>query len=287
MAMIYMIEDQPVLQGEYNTVFEIKSEPELVKAMILDEKVDFAVLPATSAAILYNKTGKYILAAIPVWGTLFLCGSDTSIHDWNDLRGKKIYLMGQGMTPDVMFRYLAEKNGLDPDKDIKLDYSFSGHIELANAISAGIASLGVISEPLVSLIISRNPDVKSLINFDVSWDSIFHGTVPFAQTALLVKKDFAEKHPDLVDEYLEQLEASILKVNANPAETASLIVKYKILPDSALAEKSIPFSNLRYSEAGKEMDGMNEYFKVFLNFNPLIIGGKLPDEGFYYKKKNL
>lgn len=286
-AMIYMIEDQPEIVGNFQTGFKIFSEPEQVKALMLEESVDFAILPSTTAAILYNKTGKYLLTAIPVWGTLYLCGSDTSIHSWEDLKGKKLHLMAQGMTPDIMFRYLAEQNGLDPDNDMIIDYSFNGHIELANALSAGIAILGVISEPMVSLIKSRNPAVESLIDFDKEWSKLFGPDVPFAQTALLVKKELAKNHPEVVNDYLEKLKYSIQKVNESPAETAKLLVKYNILPDTETAIMSIPLSNIRYCEAGKDIRGINEYFKVFFNFNPLTIGGKLPDEGFYYKKESL
>jgi NitT/TauT family transport system substrate-binding protein len=284
MAMIHMIEDQDSLQ-DYQTVFLIKNEPNQVKAMIIEESVDFAVVPSTMGVLLYNMTGKYILAGIPVWGTLYLVGSDTSIYGWQDLKGKKVSLMARGMTPDIMFRYLAEKNGLDPDADLILDYSFPTHTELANAIAAGVSSLGVISEPLVSLVMDENPTLKPLINFNMEWIQIFDAGVPFAQTALLVKKELAANNPELVRDYLTKLESSIHKVNRDPSEAADLIVKHNILPDLSVARSSIPRSNLYFSSASEEMYGIQEYFKVFYNFNPRILGGKLPDEEFYFKEK--
>lgn len=284
MAMIHMIESADSI-GDFNAEFVIKNEPRQVQAMMLEESVDFAVLPSTLGALLYNKTGNYILAGIPVWGTLYLFGSDTSINTWNDLKGKKVSLMGRGMTPDIMFRYLAERNGLEPDRDMELDYSFPTHIELANAISAGVSELGVISEPMVSLVMARNPSVRPLINFNREWIRLFGPGTPFAQTALLVHRNFAEEHPDIVNEYLKKLNESIQRVNKFPHESARLIVRHNILPDTSIAERSIPRSNLHFSYAGEEMNGIHEYFKVFYTFNPLILGGKLPDEEFYFKKK--
>ena len=284
MAMIHMINDKDSIGG-FATQFIIKNEPNQIQAMILEESVDFAILPSTMGALLYNKTGNYILAGIPVWGTLYLFGSDISIRTWNDLKGKKVSLMARGMTPDIMFRYLAEKNGILPERDIQLDYSFPGHIELANAIAAGVTNLGVISEPLVSLVISRNPAVRPLLNFNEEWGKLFGPDVPFAQTALLVHREFAEKNPGIVEEYLSRLESSISKVNSDPEASSQLIVKYGILPDTILAKASIPRSNLRFSHAWEEIQGIQEYFKVFYNFNPLILGGKLPDEAFYYERK--
>jgi NitT/TauT family transport system substrate-binding protein len=284
MAMISMIDNKPVLGDKFITEFEIKNEPNQVKVMIMEGTPDFAVVPTTMAALLYNKGQEYILAAIPVWGTLYLFGSDTSIHSWEGLRGKRVSLMAKGNTPDVLFRYLAKANGIDPEKDILLDYSFPGHIELANAIASEISGLGVISEPMVSLVQQKNPKVRPLLDLNLEWEKKFGNTIPLAQTALLVKKEFLIKHPFLVEEYLKRLEASVAWVNNNPNEAATLIKKYDILPDSSVAVRSIPRCNIKFAYAWQEKEGIQEYLKVFYTFNPLIIGGKLPDEEFYYKK---
>ena len=284
MAMIKMIDEKPLLGNSFKTVFEIKNEPNQVKAMIMEGEADFAVVPTTMAALLYNKAQAYQLAAIPVWGTLYLFGSDTGIHSWSDLKGKKVSLMEKGNTPDVLFRFLAGANGLNPETDIRLDYSFPGHIELANAIAAEISNLGVISEPMVSLVQQRNPGVKPLMDLNMEWEKRFADSIPFTQTSLLVKKEFAENHPELVEEYLLKLEESANWVNTNSYEAAGLIKKFEILPDSALAVISIPRCNIKYASAAKEKAGIQEYLKVFYTFNPLIIGGKIPDEEFYYQK---
>ena len=284
-AMIRMIEDQPVLGGKYKTVFEIKNEPDQVKAVIMEGSPEFAVVPTTMAALLYNKGQEYILAAIPVWGTLYLFGSDTSIHNWQSLKGKKVSLMAKGSTPDVLFRYLALANGLDPEKDIMLDYSFPGHIELANAIASEVSELGVISEPLVSLVQKKNMKVQPLMDLNLEWEKQFGDSIPLAQTALLVKKEFLKEHPQLVEEFLSELEKSADWVNNHPNEAASLIKKFDILPDSLTALISIPRCNIKFGSASMEKHGIQEYLKVFYNFNPLITGGKLPDEAFYYQKQ--
>jgi NitT/TauT family transport system substrate-binding protein len=284
MAMIRMIEDKPVLGNQFNTVFEIKNEPNQVKAMIMEGIPDFAVVPTTMAALLYNKGQDYLLAAIPVWGTLYLFGSDTSIHSWDGLKGKRVSVMAKGNTPDVLFRYLAKANGIDPEKDLQLDYSFPGHIELANAIASEISALGVISEPMVSLVQKKNPKVRPLIDLNLEWEKLFRDSIPLAQTALLVKKEFLTTHPGLVEEYLSKLEESINWVNKNPGEASALIKKYDVLPDSSLAFLSIPRCNIKFASASQEKTGIQEYLKVFYTFNPLITGGRLPDEEFYYKK---
>ncbi len=285
MAMIRMIDDMPMFEDTDSFSFVIRNEPAQVRAMVIDGTVDFAVLPSTMAALLYNKTHEYYLAAVPVWGTLYLFGSDPEIHTWEDLKGKKVSMMARGMTPDIMFRYLARQHGLDPDKDILLDYSFPTHIELANAIAAGITSMGVISEPLVSMVMKKNHAVRPILNFNSEWSSLFGNEVPFAQTALLVKREFATQHPEVISYYLEKLRESIDWVNDHPDSAGQLIVKYGILPDSVVAAQAIPRCNLHYIGAWADRKGIEQYFNVFYNFNPLILGGSLPDETFYYKEQ--
>ncbi len=283
-AMIKMIEERPVI-NIYNTSFILKNEPGQVRDLMIREKIDIAVLPSTMAALLYNKGLPYILAAIPVWGTLYLFGSDPDIRSWGDLKGKTVSLMGKGMTPDVLFRYLAKENGLEPERDIFADYSFPTHIELANAIAAGVSKLGVISEPQVSMVVRKNPDVRVILDLNSEWKLLFGDSIPFAQTALLVHKELAARKPEIINSYCKHLEESINWVNENIPEASLLVEKYKILPDRQIAEFSIPRCNLRFMEAWKGRKGIEEYLKVFYIFNPQSIGGKLPDESFYFKKQ--
>ena len=259
---------------------EIVNEPIQVRKMMLDKKADFAVLPTTMAAITYNKGLEYKLIAIPVWGTLFLFGNDSTITRWEDLRHKKVHVMARGMTPDVLFQYLLKKNGIDPQKDITLDYSFPTHIDLANAVAAGRAELGVISEPLVSLVIQKNKQVRAVFDLNREWEKI-QGS-PIAQTALLVKKDIIEKNPRLVEEVLEAYEASSLWVHENPDSAAVLIANYGILPNARVALQAIPGSGLHFVRARNIRSQISDYLNVFYNMNPRIIGEKMPDETFYY-----
>lgn len=283
MSMVWLMDSLNHYDPDNNYNFIIKDEPMQIRKMMLQEEVDFAVLPTTMGAILYNKDIPYILAGIPVWGTLYLCGNDTSIQNWNDLKGKKVHLMAKGMTPDVMFQYLLKKNGVKPNKEVQLDYSFPTHIDLANAIASGYAKLGVISEPLVSLVMSKNQQVKPLMSMNDEWEKV-HEYLPVAMTALLVKEDFAKNNKKIVDLFLKNYKHSTDWINENPDEAAERIVFYNILPDTSVAKESIPRSNIRFKEASVYKKEIIHYLNVFYKLDKKIIGGKKPDDKFYYKK---
>lgn len=285
-SMVEMIDDPPVFFDSIHTQFIIKDEPSQVQAMILNNQVEFAIIPTTLAAILYNRGARYKIAAIPVWGTLYLFGIDSLIQTWDDLRGKRIYLMERGMTPDAMFRFLLFSNGLDPEKDVTLDYSFPSHQELARAVAANKAPLAVISEPMVSLVMRQNKNVKPLFDLNSEWLKATNNNIPYAQTSLVVQSDFADAHPELVDAFLKDYEKSITWINSNAYQAAGLIAKYKILPDTLMAVSAIPRCNLMFKAASDVENGVLKYLTIFFNFDSRIIGGKLPSEDIFYKNGN-
>jgi NitT/TauT family transport system substrate-binding protein len=279
MGMIKLIDS--LSQGSGHSVqVKILSEPLLVRKMMIDGTADFAILPTTMAAIMYNKGLKYKLVSIPVWGSLYLFGTDTTITRWEQLRGKHVYLMAKGMTPDVLFRYLLQKNGINPDKDINLDYSFPTHIDLANAVASGQAALGVISEPLASLAMKKNRSVHRIFDLNDEW-SRYQGT-PVTETAFMAKNSVVKNNRPLLEKLVSSYKASTSWVNQHPDSAARLIVKYKILPDYDVALSAIPRSNLKFVMARDIKQPIDAYLDVFYQINPDIIGGKIPDENFFY-----
>ena len=260
---------------------KILNEPLQVRKMMIDGSADFAVLPTTMAAIVYNKGLEYRLIAIPVWGTLYLFGSDTTINRWEDLRGKRVYMMAKGMTPDVLFRYLLQKNGINPDKDLQLDYSFPTHLDLANAVAARQAELGVVSEPLASMAMQGNKSVRRIFDLNEEWNK--SEGIPVAETAFMAKKSVIQSDRKIVEQLISSYETSTKWVNQNPDSAAVLIVKYNILPDYEVAMNAIPRSNLRFVRAKDIQMQIENYLNVFYQMNPDIVGGKIPDEEFFYQ----
>lgn len=280
MGMIRLIDSLNNGEG-HNVRVLILNEPLQVRKMMIDGSADFAVLPATMAAIVYNKGLEYRLVAVPVWGTIYLIGSDTTVSGWKDLKGKRVHVMARGMTPDVLFRYLLEENGLIPEKDVTLDYSFPTHIDLANAVASGQADIGVVSEPLASLVIKNNRAVRQIFSFEQEWKKF--QDIPLAETAFMAKNDVIRNNRQLVEKIISAYEASTEWVNQYPDSAAGLIVKYNILPDTGVAVRSIKRSNLKFVRAGDVKPQVEAYLNIFYRMNPDITGGKIPDENFIYR----
>ena len=259
---------------------EILDEPLQVRKMMLDGSAHFAILPGTMAALMYNKGVDYRMIAVTGWGSLYLLGYDTTITSFEHLRGKTINVMARGMTPDILFRYLLQSNEIDPDRGVLLDYSFSTHIDLANALAAGHVKLGVVSEPLATLVLDKNRDVAVIMDLNKEWNN--RQGVPMIQTAFVGSYRVMRENLEITAKITDAYQRSVEWVNNNPDSAAVLVVKYNILPEIELALRSIPRSNISFVPAATIREGINSYFDLFYKVNPEIIGGKMPDEKFIY-----
>lgn len=280
-SMIKMISDG-YSYNEKEAQFTIYNEPDQVKALLIRKEADIVHLPANMAAILCNKgVSEYALAAVPVWGSLYLAGTDTSVRSVEDLRGKTVYVMARGATPDLVFRYILKENHIDPEKDIELDYTFNGHFELASAIIAGRASMGVISEPFVSLAASKNSVVKALIDLEKVWDLIHSDSIPMVQTAVMIKRDFLDKNRDLVKDFFKNYSEAITWLGDHHYEAGILMVMYDIVPDEEVARNSLHRIHIHFAFARDEKEKIERYWQILFTFNPAAIGGRLPESRFY------
>ena len=277
-GMIKMIDDYNSSDSS-NVSFNILSEPTQVRKMMIEGEADFAILPMNMAAAMYNKGLPYSLVAVPISGSLYLAGSEKQVRGWADLPSRKVNVMAKGMTPDALFRYLLTQNSLTPDKDVTLDYSFPSHTELASAIAAGRVTLGIITEPYLSLIMEKNPEIEPLIDLSREWEKI--KGFPIAETAFLVRNELLSAKREKVEEILSGYAQSTEWVNAHPDSASALVVTYNIIPDAEAVRMSIPRSNLIFRRAKEHKTEIEAYLRTIYEMNPELIGGKMPDEEFY------
>ncbi|MFY9115921.1 MAG: ABC transporter substrate-binding protein [Bacteroidales bacterium] len=255
------------------------NEPLQARKLMLEGQADMVLLPMTLAANLYNRGLDYTLAAVPVWGALYVYGQDTSVTRLEDLKEKTVYVMARGMTPDVLFRYLLLAHNINPDKDLTLDYRFPSHMDLAGAMAVGKAPLGVLAEPQASQVVQKNPDVSLLLDLNKEWTATLQAPMP--QTALLVNASSLKRYPDKIETVLAACEASTRWVNENRDSAAALMVKHHILDNPEVAARAIPGSGLHFVRTAAVKQIIHDYLQVFYTLDPEIIGGQLPDEEFY------
>ena len=119
--------------------------------LLMKGELDMAAIPANLAATLYQKTEGGIQAvAVNTLGVLYVVekGGDT-IQSMADLKGRTILSTGKGTTPEYVLRYLLNANGIDPDKDVTIEY-YSEATEVTAQMANTEDAIAVLPQPYVT-----------------------------------------------------------------------------------------------------------------------------------------
>lgn len=287
-GMIKMIDEQQTIGENTNVSYDVLPTPDVLVSKLLNGEYDFATIPTNVASIIYNKKGEYQVAGVPIWGVLYVVTNGLEVTDWDDFKGQIVYPFAQASTPDVIFKYLLKQNGVALD-DVTFDYSVQ-QAELAQALVAGEVSLAVLPEPFVTAVTMKNADIKIAMDIQQEWKAVHTESTEapadasYPMTAIVVKKEFAEAHPQMVEAFLNHYNDSIKWVNQSAGEAAKLVEKHEIGLTVEAAEQAIPRCNLDLVNAATAEFPINHYLKVLNEFSPKTIGGQMPDENFYYGK---
>lgn len=278
LAMVKLMEGDAIAGLPCN--YQVFKNPDPVLGKLIAGELDLAGLPTNMAAILYNKGVEIEVLSIIGWGVMYVVSSDPAIKDWSDLKGKEIYVSSKGAVSDLLFQYLASKNGLSGE-DLKIQYVASA-VEIAQLTAAGKAAITVLPEPWVTEVLEKNPRVKVALDCQKEWKRVEKRGLTYPQTCVVVRKKFAREHPEFVKEFRKELAKSIKWLGRKPEEGGVLAEKYVQVPAVAV-QKGWSRCNLKYADAFKVRTEIDLFLERLGQFAKDAVGGKTPDEGFYYR----
>ncbi|MDX1358046.1 MAG: ABC transporter substrate-binding protein [Clostridia bacterium] len=284
MGMVQLYEKAEPLSDLVSVEYSLMTAPDKVTAGLLNGEINIAAVPTNLASVLYNKTeGNIRLLAINTFGVIHIVADKSlGITSLADLKGKKVIASGKGASPESVLNYLLDKNGLTPGTDIDVEYR-TDHSEVATLMITGEADIALLPQPFVTTVTMKNQDLELAVDLTVEWQKVAPAGSELAMGCLIATADFAETYPDEINKLLAAYTESVKWVNENHSEAAALIVKHGILPEENLAKTAIPGCNIRYVGPQESKDILNTYFEILKGFEPKSIGGKLPDDDFYFK----
>lgn len=278
MSMAKLMDDAEKKETELSYNFTVASAPDQVSPEVIKGNFDIAAVPVNLASVLYNKTkGEVQVVGINTLGVLYILENGNTIQNVEDLRGKTIYATGQGSNPEYVLRYILSKNGIDPDKDVTIEF-LAEHAELATKMKIKDVAIGMLPEPQVSAA-TMGSDVRIALNLSEEWSKV--SAYELVQGCIIVRKGFAQDYPDALKTFLDEYDASVRFTKENVEEASVLIEKAGIVPKAAIAKKALPNCNICLV-MGKDMtNSVKEMLHVLYEANPTSVGGKLPAEDFY------
>lgn len=276
-------------QGEltdYTYNFSIVSAVDEVAPLLVKKEVDIAAIPANLASVLYHNTeGEIQVLAVNTLGVLYLVGAE-ELEGIDSLKGKTIYASGKGATPEYALNYILQENGIDPNTEVTIEWK-SEHTECLTSLLAKEDAIALLPQPFVTTALVKNEALKVIFDLNKEWEKLQEGKEE--KSALLTgvivgRKEFIEQNQEAVKAYLKHYENSVAFVNENIDEAAVLVEEYDIVPKE-IAQKAIPGCNIVYIDGIKMKEQLSGYLKVLQQQNPKAVGGKLPEELFYYIAK--
>ncbi|WP_099191363.1 ABC transporter substrate-binding protein [Tepidibacter mesophilus] len=281
-SMIKMFKENPSIDNNVSISYESVKSTDILSSKILSNEADIFIVPTNLAANLYNKNSGYKIAASTVWGTFYLVGNQ-DVSNWGDLKGKEIDMIGRGLTPDAIFRYLLIQNNIDPDKDVKLNY-FGGASELATNFISGKSNFSLMPEPMLTKALIKRNDSKILIDLQKEWKTNTKLNSSYPQASLIVSEKLINNHPEFVKSFLDEYEKSIDWVNQNPSEAGKYCEELDMGLSKNIVEKSIQRCNIDYVSSKNAKEAIEKYLSILFEYDSKLVGGKLVDEDFYFTK---
>lgn len=276
MGLTKLMSDNETEKYGYN--FNIVAAPDEVTTMVANGSVDIACIPGNLGSVLYNKTeGKVQAVAINTLGVLYICENGDTVKSIEDLKGKTIFSAGKGSTPEYALNFILDKSGVAADVTVEWK---AEHAECVQAVLNTPNSVALLPQPFVTTAQTKNEGIRVALDLNDEWNKV-ESTSAMLTGIAIVRKEYAEQHPEAVNEFLNKYKASVEYVTGNVDEGAKLVGKYEIVPE-AVAKKAIPQCHIVCITGSDMKAKLSGYLKVLADSNPKSVGGKVPADDFYF-----
>ncbi len=170
-------------------------------------------VPAVNANAKSNGDVKIISNATNA-GAILLARKDAGISSVKDLAGKKIAVPQIVNTQHLCLLSLLTEHGLSVS-DVTI--AASSNADIVNLIDSGRVDAAVVPEPWGTTI-EKNGNAEVILDYD---ELFLNGDYPSA--LVIASRDFMEKHPDLVLDFLEMHEEATLFINEHPEDMLEIV----------------------------------------------------------------
>ncbi|NER04533.1 MAG: ABC transporter substrate-binding protein, partial [Okeania sp. SIO3C4] len=172
--LAYLAEQSSIKNLVETVDFRIWKTHDQLRADAVSGKLQVSATPTSLAANLYQRKVPIKLLNVLVWGVLNIW-SNQNIRSFEDLKNKTLLIAFRGGLPAQLFFYLAKENGLDPEKDLKIQYT-TDFAQAVQLLLAGRGDAAILSEPAGTGAELRGQqqglDIKLAINLQEEWGKV-------------------------------------------------------------------------------------------------------------------
>ncbi len=281
MGLVKLMNDSEEGKASNSYEFTMAAAADEITPKLIKGDLDMAAVPANLASVLYSKTqGKVVVLNVNTLGVTYIVENGKAINSVADLKGKTIYGTGKGSIPEYALRFVLKKNGLDPDKDVKLEWK-SEPTEVVALMKQQKDVVAMLPQPFVTVAAGQVENYRVALSVTEEWAKQDKES-KFITGVMVARKDFVDQNKDKVASFLKEYEASIKFANENVEEAAKLVEKYDIVK-AAVAKNALPKCNITFISGDEMKSALSGFYKALFDLAPESVGGALPNEDIYYK----
>ena len=279
MGMVEMMKDKA---DDYE--FTLCAAPDEIVPLLVKGELDIAAVPANLGAVLYNNTeGQVRALTVNTLGVLYVLERGDTVHTVADLKGRTLVTYGKGLTPEYALNYILRGNGLDPEKDLTIEFK-SEHSECLAAMLEDDSLVAMLPQPFATVAQTKAEDMRVALDLTAEWDALQENAEnPSAMITgvAVARAAFIEEHPDAVTQFMADYAESVKFVQENVEEAAALIGSFDIF-EAGPAQKALPYCNIVFIDGEDMKTRLGGYLAALLEQDPAAVGGAVPGEDFYY-----
>lgn len=288
----HMIQTNALKDIAKNVEFKLWKNPDELRALVLNGDVDFMAIPTNVAANLYNKDVNLKLINVSIWGILGMISRDPNLKTLADFKGKEIAVPFRADMPDIIFTKLLKEQGLDPKKDFKIKYLASAFDAMQMLILRRVDH-ALLAEPAISIALRKTksfpmkviaPDLYRSVDVQEEWARVFKTEAKLPQAGIAVLGESISKK-DIIKRFQQEYEKSIAWYKNNPIKAGELVAKNLKMLDKDGVSDSIPNVKLEFVKAIDAKKDLEVFYEILKDGDAKTIGGKLPNNSFYYKEQ--
>ena len=281
LGLLQLMEQQELGNTVNNYYFQLLGMPDQLPPLLARGEVDIAAVPGNLASILYNQLEGDIQAlAIVTLGVLHIVDTTGEINSIADLAGRTVFVSGEGATPEFALNYVLMHNGLTPHVDVDIQFRVE-HTEIAAMLGAGTAQIALLPEPFVSTVLNQVDGLRIALDLTEEWNRV-QPDYGLIMSVVIGRRSFIEENPQAVAILLQEYAASIEFVTTNIPEAAQLAAQFDIIRDPAIAEAALPRTHITFITGQQMKQNLTGFYGVLYSQTPRSIGGRLPDENFFF-----
>ena len=263
--------------------------PDQLRAMALKGEADFLAMPSNLSANLYNRGLKLQQMNIGIWGILWMVARRDGLKTLADFKGQEVVMPFRGDMPDALFRLLCRKQGIDPDKDMTLRYVASP-LDAMQLLITRRADNALLADPAVAVGLRKSqsfpisvvaPSLYRSVSLQEEWGRVFN-RAPRMPQAGIVMLGSRLGNTALARRFEEACEEAQHWCEANPDECGQIVARrIEMLTPEGIAD-AIRADQSDMVVASKARPELEFFYQQLLEMQPGLVGGKLPDDGFYF-----